>query len=585
MIRTPIATKIRDGAHKNQLRVLPPVHHRVKPIKSHPDHRAAHDDMQASHIALMVLCVVLIVGVFAGIAVWQARAEVFERRHAVAMDVVQSVESIIDRVALEHARLMPLVGLPCETGRRRLMTSDAFIPYVRTGALVAHGVIYCASTYGRSDVPLATYFNEVHGSQPLYRLVRGTLTLPGRPALLAFFPDTVADALGRGVIFYLDGAYLSDILRDDGRFGMDQISLREGNFMLTLHGPAEADHQPPTASSARFPLDVVVHPSARLVREIYRHQLTLFIPIGIAFASLIVWLMLSSFTPRRMLLRAVRAGIARHEFDVHYQPVVELGSGICVGVEALVRWSHPRWGAVSPSDFIGVVEGDPLIVPMTRMIVERALEELHLQRIPRHLHLAINLAPRHLQSNHAIADLARLLASRGRGRPVIAEVTERYLFDDRDAALHSFDTLRQQGVRFALDDFGTDRSTLAQLQDFRFDYLKIDQRFVAELEEGRTELIRGIIALTRQIGLTLIAEGIETERQHQSLFDLGVAYGQGFFYAQPMSAASLARWLALGSTHMLMTQGYSRPGAPRDPVSAGPRMSHFPPQDLRPDDA
>ncbi len=121
-------------------------------------------------------------------------------------------------------------------------------------------------------------------------------------------------------------------------------------------------------------------------------------------------------------------------------------------------------------------------------------------------------------------------------------------------------------MRFALDDFGTDRSTLAQLQDFRFDYLKIDQRFVAELEQDRTELIRGIIALARQIGLTLIAEGIETERQHQSLFDLGVAYGQGFFYAQPMSAASLARWLAVGSTHALLAQGRAAPVVPSEPA-------------------
>ncbi|WP_175106660.1 EAL domain-containing protein [Pararobbsia alpina] len=557
----------------------------MKPIKSYPDHRAARHEMLTSRIALMTLCVVLIVGVFAGLALWQGRAQLFERKHAVAMDVVQSVESMIDRVALEHASLMPLVGIPCDEARQRLSATDAFIPYVRTGALVADGVIYCASSYGATDVPLSSYFSEIRRDRPSYRLVRGTLTQPGRPSLLAFFPDTVPDALGRGVLFYLDGAYLSDILRNDSRFGMDQINLRDGNVMLTLQGAVESDKQPPTASASRFPLEVVVHPSPRLVRDIYQHQLTLFIPIGIAFAALFVWLMSNSFTPRRTLLRAVRAGIARHEFDVHYQPVVELGTGVCVGVEALVRWSHPRWGVVSPNDFIGVVEGDPLIVPMTRMVVERALDELHQQKIPRHLHLAVNLAPRHLQSSHAIADLARLLASHGRGRPVIAEVTERYLFDDPQAALASFETLRKQGVRFALDDFGTDRSTLAQLQDFHFDYLKIDQRFVAELEDDRTDLIRGIIALARQIGLTLIAEGIETMRQHRSLLELGVAYGQGFFYAQPMSAASLARWLALGSTQALVSQGHSRSGAALEPAPPGPRSSRFPRRDLRSDDA
>ncbi len=521
-------------------------------------------------MALIIACFAAIVAVFAALGIWQARVELSARQEDVARDVLQSIESIIDRVTLDHSRVMPLAGQPCDAAHERLNAADAFIPYVRTGALVAHGVIYCVSSYRAGDIPLSAYFNEVSRTEPSYRLVAGTHTQPGRPALLLYFPAPQADALGTGVLFYIDGAYLADILRGDARSGMGRIDLRNGTLALTLHGSAKAGSDAPTSASPRLPFDVVVEPSAALVGAVYRRQLTLFVSIGLAFATLVFWLASHSFTPRRMLLRAVRAGIARQEFNVHYQPVIELGSGVCVGVEALVRWSHPRWGMVSPNDFIGVVEGDALIVPMTRMIVERALDELDRQRIPRHLHLAVNLAPRHLQSRHAIAELARLLASRGRGRPVIAEVTERYLFDDRQAALSSFETLRQQGVRFALDDFGTDRSTLQQLQDFRFDYLKIDQRFVAELEQDRTELIRGIIALARQIGLTLIAEGIETLRQHQSLADLGVAYGQGFFYAQPMSAASLSRWLAVGSTHALLAQDRAAPALSHEPTGEQP---------------
>lgn len=551
----------------------------MKPRQSDPEIRAAQGDARRSRIALTVACALATVALFVTLAVWQARMEIAERRTDVAHDVISSVEAMIDRVSSEHTRIMPFVGEPCDVARLHLAESDAFIPYIRSGALVTHGVIYCVSSYGPTTVRLSKYFGEFYRGRPTYRLVAGTVAQPTRPTLLVFFPSNTPDALGSGVLLYIDGAYLSDVLREDSRFGMDRIGLRNANSTLTVEGlSSSVDDAPATAASTRYPFDVIVHASAAFVRAAYRHQFALFVPIGLAFAGLIAWRLASSLGPQRMLLRAVRTGIERREFEVHYQPVIELDSGTCIGVEALVRWSHPRWGAVSPGEFIGIVEDDPLIVPMTHMIVERALDELHTHRIARHLHLAVNLAPRHLQNRQAVADLARLLATRARGRSIIAEVTERQLFDDRGAALASFELLRQQDVQFALDDFGTDRSTLGQLQDFHFDYLKIDQRFVAELESGRTDLIRGIVALARQIGLTLIAEGIESTRQLQRLLDLGVEYGQGYLHGSPMSAAQLARWLAQGPRRLQhaptssphTSTGTHAPGAMRDPAPVDP---------------
>ncbi|HTJ92224.1 MAG TPA: EAL domain-containing protein [Pararobbsia sp.] len=519
----------------------------MKPITSDSETRAAHGDAHRSRLVLMLVVTTATVAAFVMLAVWQARDEIAERRADVARDVITSVEAMIDRVAAEHSRVMSLVGMPCDAARVRLAATNAFIPYIRSSGLVKNGVIYCVSSYGPTTVHLDSYFGEVARERPAYRLIAGTVAQPTRPTLLVFFPSPSADPLGSGVLFYIDGAYLADVLREDTRFGMDRIALRNAHSALTLDGLGTNDlGEPATAASARFPLDVVVHASPAFARDVYRHQFIVFVPIGLAFAGLIAWLMSMSLNPRRMLLRAVRAGIRRQEFEVHYQPVVELARGTCVGVEALVRWAHPRWGVVSPGEFIGIVEDDPLIGPMTQMIVERALDELHAHRIARHLHLAVNLAPRHLQDRKAIASLSRLLGARARGRRVIAEVTERQLFDDPAAALPSFALLRQQGVRFALDDFGTDRSTLGQLQAFQFDFLKIDQRFVSELEHGRTDLIRGIVALARQLDLTLIAEGIESTHQHRCLADLGVEYGQGYLLGAPMNVAHLARWLEFG---------------------------------------
>ncbi len=550
----------------------------VKPTLPDSASRAVQSDARRSRLVLTVLFAFATIAAFIALALWQANNEVAARRKDIAGDVITSIESIVDRVAIEHDRLTPLVGLSCDEARPRLENTDAFIPYIRSSGLVLNGAIYCVSSYGPRDVPLARYLKQVPRDGPSYLLVPGTLAQPGRPALLVFFPSPAPGDSGNttgvymdgarasGVLFYIDGAYLTDVLRDDSRFGMSDIALRNGHTSLTLHGVVENDaREAPTLASTRFPFDVVVHESPDYVREVARRQLSVFVPLGIVFAGMIAWLMSNTLDPKRVLLRAVRVGIERREFEVHYQPVIDLGTGQCVGFEALVRWSHPRWGAVSPVDFIGIVEREPLIVPMTHMIVERALDELHAHRIPKDLHLAVNLAPRHLQNRTAVASLARLLASRARGRSVIAEVTERQLFDNPEDALLSFDALRQQDVRFALDDFGTDRNTLGQLQDFHFDFLKIDQRFVAELDQGRSDLVRGIVALARQMGLTLIAEGIETPRQHQCLLDLGVEYGQGFLHASPMDAAHLSRWLARNAlsenalAHGADTEPSSRP--------------------------
>jgi len=131
-----------------------------------------------------------------------------------------------------------------------------------------------------------------------------------------------------------------------------------------------------------------------------------------------------------------------------------------------------------------------------------------------------------------------------RKHPLILEITERHLIEDHAISVRTFDALKALGISLAIDDFGTENNSIKQLQEFRFDFLKIDQRFVAELDRDRLDIVKGIVAMARQLNLKVIAEGVETERQANHLLELGIDYAQGFYYAHPMSAESLKNWLS-----------------------------------------
>lgn len=268
---------------------------------------------------------------------------------------------------------------------------------------------------------------------------------------------------------------------------------------------------------------------------------------------------------RRLELEAeLRAAIEERQFFLHYQPVVQLGTGQIVGVEALVRWQHPRRGVVAPGDFIPVCEETGLIVPLGRFVLQEACAQVaRWQRAypsTSPISLSVNLSARQLMLGpDLVADVARVLAESGLAPGSLAlEITESVFLNSNAATSETLYELKNLGVRLAIDDFGTGYSSLSYLRGLPIDSVKIDRSFIEAVGDGRREtaLLRGIVELSNALGLIAVAEGIERHDQAAELEMLGCALGQGYYFARPGTAEQIARRLAEGleQDHALTTK-------------------------------
>jgi diguanylate cyclase (GGDEF)-like protein/PAS domain S-box-containing protein len=223
--------------------------------------------------------------------------------------------------------------------------------------------------------------------------------------------------------------------------------------------------------------------------------------------------------------------LERDELVVHYQPIVAVGSGVPVALEALVRWNHPELGLVPPGDFIPLAEDTGLIVPLGWRVLEHALRRL---RHRPDLAIAVNVSARQLSETDFVPRLTELVASVRRGALAL-EITESLLIDDPEHIVATLAALGDVGVRIALDDFGTGYSSLANLGALPIHQLKIDRGFVSGLgERPESEaLVSAIINLGHGLDLEVVAEGVETEQQARRLEQLGCDFAQGYFFGRP----------------------------------------------------
>ena len=245
----------------------------------------------------------------------------------------------------------------------------------------------------------------------------------------------------------------------------------------------------------------------------------------------------------RMDLKAdLERGIAAQEFVPFFQPIVELDAEEVAGVEALVRWRHPRRGLLVPAAFMTLAEETGLIVPIGRQVIAQACRDAAGWRSAdgRPLSISVNLSAPELQDPGLPAFLAALLDEHDLDpRRLIVEITESMLMVDTEIAATTLERLTGIGVRVALDDFGTGFSSLTYLQQFPVDIVKIDKSFVDSLGEASDEspLAGAILALGRSLGLTVTAEGVEDGTQLARLRELGCEEAQGYYFSKPLSAA------------------------------------------------
>jgi EAL domain-containing protein (putative c-di-GMP-specific phosphodiesterase class I) len=249
---------------------------------------------------------------------------------------------------------------------------------------------------------------------------------------------------------------------------------------------------------------------------------------------------LLAFAPRRLLLAAVRQGLKRNEFHVVYQPIVAVTDRSVVGVEALLRWHHAKWGPISPAVFMEEVESSDMLEKVTRLVLQTALAEMSALTPALPFRIAVNIAPRDLERKGFVAEVVAAARSLPPNTTLVLELTERFLLSESALTSAAFCALKAEGVRFAIDDFGTEHNNLDLLGRFPFDYIKIDRQFVTQIDTGGVDLIAGIVALARPFGLEVIAEGVETQSQHDVLAAVGVPYAQGFLYHRPATVQSLA---------------------------------------------
>jgi len=238
-------------------------------------------------------------------------------------------------------------------------------------------------------------------------------------------------------------------------------------------------------------------------------------------------------------LRRVVADGCR-DLEVHYHPIASLGDRRLIGFEALVRWRDEKRGLVPPLAFIPVAEETGLIVPIGRHVISAACRQARewQERLGRPLTITVNISARQLVEPGLTRAVAAALAESGIAPEwLVLEMTESMLIEDSESTLARLRSLKALGVRLAIDDFGTGFSSLAYLERFPVDLLKIDKRFVDNvgLEHQESPLARAILGLGGVLGMRVVAEGIETEAQWTRLRELGCELGQGFYLARPSS--------------------------------------------------
>jgi EAL domain-containing protein (putative c-di-GMP-specific phosphodiesterase class I) len=253
---------------------------------------------------------------------------------------------------------------------------------------------------------------------------------------------------------------------------------------------------------------------------------------------------------RLSVLSEFRAALDAGEVEVFYQPIMHIDGTRVHGAEGLVRWRHPELGLLPPSDFIPIVEQTALIGPLTRYVLERAVVDCARWRAAGHeLTVSVNLSVRNLLDPELPSVIGNLLARHGLTPEALQlEITESMLMSDPDRSLVTLTALSELGVGLSVDDYGTGYSSLANLRRFPIDELKLDRSFVSPMLSDENDLIivRSTINLGHDLGLNVVAEGVEDEATLARLTALGCDLAQGYHFSKPLPSHDFDAFVGLG---------------------------------------
>ncbi|MGF1606359.1 MAG: EAL domain-containing protein [Rhodothalassiaceae bacterium] len=476
----------------------------------------------------------------------------------VSEGALEDAEAVLDYVVREIGSLAALAGQPCNEWSRESMELQSYLsPFAREfGIIDAEGLIYCtsggeqmiyspeamAADFERFGIFLALNENPVRHHQS----IMVAIPMPGRGAILArvspqeFRHPSVSRYIG-------DYSQISLILNDGGL-----VQIAGDNSMTSRVAQGEtAGGITKAADSKNYPMRTVVVSDPAFTWHAFFENLPL-IGLSAALAGIGSALLYFRITTRQLSLeRALQRAIRRdsQEFQLHYQPVIDLRSGRCEGVEALLRWRHPNRGLIRPDAFIPMAERTGDIIPLTRWVIAKAVDELapYLHGDAQ-FHVGINLSGSHFRTLDIVEDLRELIAATAlRPGQIVLEATEREILADSDETpMKVMELLSAQGFHIAIDDFGTGHNGLAFLQKFPSHILKIDRTFVDTIgtDAVKRPVLDAIVDLGQRLKMGLVAEGVETEEQAVYLRSKGIQRAQGYHFAKPMPVDDLHRFMA-----------------------------------------
>lgn len=244
----------------------------------------------------------------------------------------------------------------------------------------------------------------------------------------------------------------------------------------------------------------------------------------------------------------LRQAVQNEQFVLHYQPKINCQTGELTGCEALVRWEDPDNGLISPGEFIPLAEETGLIVPLGQWVIEtacRQMKSLH-QAIGKPLPISVNLSARQLRQSNLVEQIAHSLEVHGLGKQCLElELTESLLIEDAEKQITLLHKLKARGIDLSIDDFGTGYSSLAYLKRFPIDTLKIDQSFIRDLENDAKDaaIVSAAITLAHNLDMQVVAEGVETQAQHDLLVQLNCDVVQGYLHSRPLPYSQLLAWI------------------------------------------
>ncbi len=289
---------------------------------------------------------------------------------------------------------------------------------------------------------------------------------------------------------------------------------------------------------------VVSAPREHLMTYV-RHQQQWMLPLGAFMSLFIVGLVVRQSRRRFSPAMELQTAVNKREFVVHYQPIIALSTGRCIGAEALVRWRQPDGTLVRPDLFIPLAEETGLIRDITDQVIESVVADLqHVLSRDRSLHVAINLCADDIRTGRVLSTISRTLQGTGvRPEQIWLEATERGFMDITSARV-TLARAREMGHATAIDDFGTGYSSLQYLQGLPMDALKIDKSFVSTIgtDAVSSHIISHIIDLAKSLNMFIVAEGVERQQQADYLTSRGVDFVQGWLYAKPMPPAEFLKF-------------------------------------------